>query len=110
MVLNKIIVFISILAFISCSKKREKDNDEIVLNENIQEKDGFYYIGDCEEHIGNLYSGSNHYYHGNGKLKGNFTLKNGIPEGHWEQYNTDGTKKLDIYFNEGKVIKRIKHN
>jgi antitoxin component YwqK of YwqJK toxin-antitoxin module len=108
--LKRLLILFGFFFLISCSEKRIKDIDEIVLSENIQEKNGFYHYGDCEEHIGNLYNGKNYYYHENGKIKGNFTLNNGVPEGHWEQFNSDGTKKIDIYFKEGKVIKKIKHN
>ncbi len=108
--IKKLTILIGIFFLISCSEKRTKDIDEIVLNENIQEENGFYHYGDCEEHIGDLYNGKNQYYHENGKVKGSFTLKNGTPEGHWEQFNLDGTKKIDIYFKKGRVIKKIKHN
>lgn len=107
---KRLLILFGFFLLISCSEKRIKDIDEIVLNENIQEKNGFYHYGDCEEHIGKLYNGKNYYYHKNGTIKGDYTLKNGIPEGHWKQFNSDGTKRIDIYFKEGKVIKKIKHN
>lgn len=94
----------------SCSKERIKDVDEIVLAEFIVEKNGIYYSGDCEVHIGKKFTGTGYYYYGNGKLKGNYTIKNGIPEGHWKQFNIDGTKSIDIFYKKGKVIQKIKHN
>jgi hypothetical protein len=66
-----------ILLSISCSNKRAKDIDEIVLHEIIQEVNGIYYEGDCEEHIGDKFSGSGNYFHENGKIKGSYEMKNG---------------------------------
>lgn len=108
--IKKSILLFCFLFLLSCTEKRVKDVDEIVLAEYIQEVNGFYHFGDCEDHIGKLYTGTDYYYHENGKIKGNYTLKNGIPEGHWEQFNSNGSKKIDIYFRQGKVIKKIKHN
>lgn len=101
---------IILIFLISCAEKRVKDVDEIVLHEIIQEVNGFYYEGNCEEHIGDKFSGSGNYFHDNGKIKGTYTLKNGLPDGHWEQFNENGTKKLDLYFKNGNLIKKIKTN
>lgn len=99
-----------ILLSISCSNKRAKDIDEIVLAEYIQEVNGVYYEGDCEEHIGEKFTGSGKYFHENGKIKGSYTLINGLPNGHWEQFYENGRKKLDLYFENGNLIKKIKTN
>ncbi|TDP57519.1 hypothetical protein BC748_2730 [Flavobacterium dankookense] len=107
--MNRLLIIL-VLFFISCSERRNKDFDEIVLHENIQEVNGIYYNGDCEEHIGSKFSGSANYFHDNGKIKGTSTLKNGLPDGHWEQFNENGTKKLDLYFENGNLIKKIKTN
>jgi antitoxin component YwqK of YwqJK toxin-antitoxin module len=104
-----IILLLTIISF-SCSKYRIKYIDEIVLHENIQEVNGIYYNGDCEDHIGSKFSGSGNYFYDNGKIKGTYTLKNGLPHGHWEQFNENGTKKLDLYFENGNLEKKIKTN
>ncbi len=98
------------LVFFSCSEKRKKDIDEIVLAEYIVEKDGIYFSGDCEIHIGDKFTGSSKYFYENGKVKGTYILKNGLPDGHWEQFNDDGTKKLDLYFENGNLLKKTKTN
>ena len=119
--LKKITILLFVLSFLSCESKRKKEADEIALNEmvieknfldilykeEIVEKNGKYYFGDCELHAKKYYTGSNKYYHENGKVKGTFTIEDGIPEGHWEQFNEDGSKKLDLYFEHGKVTKRL---
>jgi antitoxin component YwqK of YwqJK toxin-antitoxin module len=105
--LKKITILLIVLSFMSCESKRKKEADEIVLNEMVIEKNGKYYFGDCELHAKKYYTGSNKYYHENGKVKGTFTIEDGIPEGHWEQFNEDGSKKLDLYFEHGKVTKRL---
>jgi antitoxin component YwqK of YwqJK toxin-antitoxin module len=60
------------------------------------------------------------YFH-NGKIAEEFTWKNGVKEGHWIQYNDDGSKRgegnyvkgcldgLVIYY-AGKGVKRIEAN
>nr|WP_294936850.1 hypothetical protein [uncultured Flavobacterium sp.] len=106
---NVIILILLFSGFVSCQEKREKDSNEIVLAEFIVEKDGIYFSGDCEIHSENKFSGSSEYYHENGKIKGTYTIKNGLPDGHWEQFNSDGTKKLDLYFKNGSLLKKIKH-
>jgi len=105
-------LFIFVLLFsclISCSDKRKKDIDEIVLAEYIVEKNGIYYSGDCEIHIGDKFTGTSKYYHENGNIKGTYTIKNGLPDGHWKQFNSNGKKKLDLYFDNGSLLKKIKH-
>ena len=107
----KQLVFIIAIIFtlFSCSEKRVKHKDELVLAEFIIEKNGVYYEGCCESHIKDKFDGTGNYYHDNGKLKGNYTIKNGIPEGIWNIYNSDGSKKIDLYFKNGKIIKKIKY-
>jgi hypothetical protein len=29
-----------------------------------------------------------------------------LPVGHWEQFDSSGTKKLDLYFDNGDLIKK----
>jgi antitoxin component YwqK of YwqJK toxin-antitoxin module len=77
--LQKISLLLILFSFLSCGRNIEPD--EIVLNEMVVEKNGKYYYGDCEDHATEYYTGSNKYYHENGKVKGTFTIKNGIPEG-----------------------------
>lgn len=105
--LNRLTFIILPFLFFSCGRKMDKD--EIVLNEMVIEKSGKYYYGDCEEHATSFYTGTNTYYYENGRIKGTFTIKNGLPNGHWEQFNLDGSKKLDLYFENGKLIKKISH-
>jgi antitoxin component YwqK of YwqJK toxin-antitoxin module len=108
--MKQIILLISIIfTLFSCSEKRVKDKDELVLAEFIIEKNGVYYKGCCESHIGDKFDGIGNYYHDNGKLKGNYIIKNGIPEGIWNSFNSDGSKKIDLYFKNGKIIKKIKY-
>jgi antitoxin component YwqK of YwqJK toxin-antitoxin module len=105
---RNLLTFTILLLFLfGCGRQIYKD--EIVLNEMVIEKNGKYYYGDCEEHATKYYTGTNKYYHGNGKVKGTFTIKNGLPNGHWEQFNLDGSKKLDLYFEDGKLINKITH-
>lgn len=103
--LQKISFLVILLSFLSCGRKVEPD--EIVLNEMVVEKNGKYYYGDCEEHATEYYTGSDKYYYESGKVKGTFTIKNGFPDGHWEQFNEDGSKKLEIFFKDGKVTQRL---
>ena len=74
----------------------------------VIEKNGKYYYGDCDEHAINFYTGTDSFYHENGKVMGTFTIKNGLPNGHWEQFDSNGTKKLDLYFGNGDLIKKEK--
>jgi antitoxin component YwqK of YwqJK toxin-antitoxin module len=108
--MNRFLILLFLFFFISCSERRNKDIDEIVLHENIQEVNGIYYNGDCEEHIGDKFSGSGNYFHDNGKIKGSYKMKNGLPDGHWEKFHENGTKKMDLYFENGNLIKKIKTN
>jgi hypothetical protein len=106
---RQLFIITIIFTLFSCSEKRIKDKDELVLAEYIIEKNGIYYVGDCETHIGKKFDGKGNYYYENGKLKGNYIIKNGIPEGIWNRFNFDGSKKIDLYFKNGKIIKKIKH-
>ena len=98
-----------ILMINSCSDRRIKDKDEIVLHENIVEKKGVYYSGDCEIHSDKKYTGTDNYFFENGKVKGTYTIKDGLPNGHWSQFNENGSKKIDLYYEDGKLIIKIKH-
>lgn len=100
------VIFIIFIVFVSCQKSREKDFQEMVLSEEVYQKNGIYYTSDAN-HNDIEYSGEEKFYYENGKLKGKAIIKVGIPEGHWEYWNEDGTKKLDLYFENGIVTRRI---
>lgn len=85
---------------------RTIDEDEVVLNEEIIEKKGIYYSGDCDLHAVNKYTGTDTCYHENGKVKATFTIKDGFPNGHWEQFDTTGNKTIDLYFDNGQLVKK----
>lgn len=99
---------------VSCST-RHVDSDEAAfgnkLGEVIRENGGTYYSMD---HLGEKtkYTGTDTcYYYVNyrdKKIKSIYTLKDGIPEGHWQLFDDIGTKTVDIYFVSGKVTKREK--
>jgi len=98
-----------ILVAVSCGQKREKDSDEIVLNEMVIEKNGIYYEGDCEIHAKEKFSGEcKFYHHGNGKLKGVVLLANGLPTGHWKYWDSTGLKTLDLFYDKDNLIKKEK--
>lgn len=102
-----IILFISVLT-LSCSASREKDIDELLLSEFVYEINGIYYQH-AVNHKKVKYSGTLDFYHfRNGKLKGKVTIENGIPEGLWEYWYENGSKKLDLYFKKGIVTRKIK--
>ncbi len=102
-----IILFISILTM-SCSASREKDIDELLLSEFVYETNGIYYQH-AVNHKKVKYSGTLKFYHfENGKLKGKVTIQNGIPEGLWEYWYENGSKKLDLYFENGIVTRKVK--
>jgi len=83
------------------------DKDEIVFNDYVFEKDGIYYNVNCSTHSSyKKYTGTDTGYHDNRKIWGTSTVKNGLPDGHWEQFNSNGTKKIDLYFDDGKLIKK----
>src|ERR1017187_9097776 len=102
---SPVLLILGCIVFLfSNSCGRTKDPDELVLGEYIIEENGIYYRGDCEVHIEGRYTGTDSFYHDNGKLKGTYTLKNGLPDGHLEQYDTFGAKKVDLYFDTGDFI------
>jgi antitoxin component YwqK of YwqJK toxin-antitoxin module len=101
---------ILILSIISCQFERKRDKDELVLGDYIIEKNGVYYVGDCEIHSSEKYTGIDTFYFDNRKIKGTYSIKNGLPDGHWEQFNDNGTKKLDLYFENGNLTKKTKTN
>jgi antitoxin component YwqK of YwqJK toxin-antitoxin module len=94
-------ITIFVLTLVSCSSGRQKDPDEIVLHEMIQEKNGVYYWGDCEEHADTKYTGTDTCYQDNGKVKATYTIKNGLPNGHWKQFDTTGKLLRELYFDNG---------
>ena len=102
--LNRLTFTLLLLGLLGCG--RQMDKDELVLNEMVIEKNGKYYYGDCDEHATSFFTGTDTFYHENGKVKGTFTIKNGLPDGHWEQFDSNGTKKLDMYFINGDLIKK----
>ena len=105
----RLILFLLFINFFSCKSVRQKDPDEIVLHENIQEKEGLYYWGDCESHATTLCTTTDTCYHHGGKTKATYTLKDGLPNGHWQQFDTSGKKTLDLYFNNGLLVKKDSH-
>lgn len=102
-------IIFSLFLFVHLGCARQIDKDEIVLGDYIVEKNGKYYRGDCREHATRYYTGTDTFYHENGKVKGTFTIKRGLPDGHWEQFNFDGSKKLDLYYDNGKLINKVFH-
>jgi hypothetical protein len=99
---------------VSCST-RHVDLDEAVFENNlgevIREDGGIYYSMD---HLGEKtsYTGTDtcHYYvnYRDKRIKSIYSLKDGVPEGHWLLFDDVGTKTVDLYFVNGKVTKRIK--
>jgi antitoxin component YwqK of YwqJK toxin-antitoxin module len=101
----RLIFGVSFLLVYSCG--RTKDPDELFLSEVAFEKEGVYYNINCATHSNyKKYTGIDTCYYDNGKIKGTSIIKNGLPDGHWEQFNADGTKKLDLYFDNGDIIKK----
>jgi antitoxin component YwqK of YwqJK toxin-antitoxin module len=99
---------ILILLIFSCG--RTKDPDELVLSESVFEDDGIYYTNNCSTHSNYpKYTGTDTCYHENGKIKGTYTVKNGLPNGHWEQFDDNGVKKIDLYFDNGDLTKKVKY-
>lgn len=97
---------ISLLFVFSCG--RTKAPDELVLSEMIFEENGIYYKINCSTHSNyKKYTGTDTFFHDNGKIKGTYTIKNGLPNGHWEQFDSNGIKKIDLYFDNGDLIKKI---
>ncbi|MFC0878964.1 toxin-antitoxin system YwqK family antitoxin [Saccharicrinis sp. FJH2] len=97
-----------ILLTVSCVQKRERDSDEIVLNEMVIEKNGIYYEGDCEIHAKEKFTGECKFYHDNSKLKGVVYIEKGLPTGHWKYWDSTGLKTLDLFYDKGKLIKKEK--
>ncbi|MBN2728815.1 MAG: hypothetical protein JXR53_06285 [Bacteroidales bacterium] len=98
-----------ILISFSCERKREKDIDEIVLSEIVYEENGIYYVSDCELHSKKRFSGDCKFYHNNAQLKGSVHITNGLPDGHWEYWDSSGLKTIDMYYNEGILTNKEKH-
>ncbi len=94
-----------VILIISCS--RTKDIDEPALGENFFEQGGIYYSNNCATHSNyKKYNGTDTSYYDNGKIKATFTIKDGLPDGHWQKFNDHGTKKVDIYFDHGNFKKK----
>ena len=103
---NSALIIAIIFFTISCSDSRAKVDGELVLSESVYEENGIYY-----QHTSNhkkvKYSGKCvFYWHRNGNKKGIAIFENGLPEGHWEYWNEDGSKRLDLYFEEGKLMNK----
>ena len=97
-----------ILLIVSCVQNREKDSDEIVLNEMVFEKNGIYYEGDCEIHAKEKFTGECKFYHDNSKLKGFVKIENGLPTGQWKYWDTTGLKTLVLLYDKGNLIEKEK--
>mgnify|MGYP000252237377 CR=1 FL=1 len=96
-----------ILILLVCSCGRTKDPDELFLSEVAFEDNGIYYEINCATHSNyKKYTGNDTSYYDNGKIKATSNIKNGLPVGHWEQFDSSGTKKLDLYFDNGDLIKK----
>ena len=90
----------------SCAESRIMDPQELVLSESVYEENGFYYKHAVNhkkiKHTGKCLF----YWHSNGNKKGIAILENGLPHGHWEYWNEDSSKRLNLYFEKGKLIKK----
>ena len=86
------------------------DSDELVLSEIVIEKKGIYYEGDCEIHAKERFTGECKFYHDNGQIKGLVNINNGLPDGNWQYWDSNGIKILDIYYDNRKMIKKEKKN
>lgn len=107
---NRFLILIIGLLIVSCSESRIKDFDELVLSESVYEEKGIYYQH-AVNHKKVKYSGTCEFYHfKTGTLKGKAIIKNGLPNGHWEYWNENGSKRLDIYFENGEVIEKTTPN
>jgi antitoxin component YwqK of YwqJK toxin-antitoxin module len=104
---NTFFVLISLICLnVSCNKERIKDSNELVLSEYIIEKNGIYFEGEDELHAKIKYTGKCEFFHSNGQLKGLIYFEKGLPNGHWQYWDTSGVKAIDIFYNKGKVIKK----
>lgn len=106
---KRILIFSLIFFVIGCNH-RNKDIDELVLDDYISEKNGIYYFCDCEIHCNEkkiTRSGKNYYY--NLKIKNTWKLINGKPDSTWVYFDTLGNKKMEILFNDGEVKNKIKY-
>ncbi len=106
--LTQVLIIGLTLIVISCGHKREKDSAEIVSNEMVIEKNGIYYKGDCEIHAKEKFTGECKFYHDNSKLKGVVQIENGLPTGHWKYWDSTGLKTLDLFYDNGNLIKKEK--
>ena len=104
--LNRLTFILLLLSLFSCG--RTKDPDELVLSEVVFEDNGIYYSINCATHSNyKKYTGTDTFYYDKGKIKGTYAIQNGLPDGHWEQFDSNGTKKLYLYFDNGNLIKKL---
>lgn len=105
---SKLIFLILILIIVSCS--RTVDPNEVVWNDYVFEKNGIYYKVNCATHSNyKKYSGTDTVYFDNNRIKAISIVKNGLPTGHWVIFNANGTKRIDMYFENGKLLKKVIH-
>lgn len=101
------IVFCSALLFAGCSK-RDKEPEELVLDDYITEINGVYYLCECELHCGETkITSKGENYYANGRVKNTWALLDGYPDSLWCFYDSSGIKKLEILFDKGQTIRRI---
>lgn len=94
------------LIVVSCG--RTVDPDEVVWNDYVFEKNGIYYNVNCATHSNyKKYSGTDTVYFDKNKIKAISIVENGLPTGHWMLFNANGTKKIDMTFENGKLIKKV---
>jgi antitoxin component YwqK of YwqJK toxin-antitoxin module len=105
---TKLTFLILTLIIVSCG--RTVDPGEIVWNDYVFEKNGIYYKVNCATHSNyKRYSGTDTVYFDKNKIKAISIIEDGVPIGHWVLYNTNGTKKIDMYYENGKLLKKVIH-
>ena len=105
---TKLAFLILILIIVSCG--RTVDHDEVVWNDYVFENNGIYYNVNCATHSNyKKYSGTDTVYFDKNKIKAISIVKDGLPTGHWVLFNTNGTKKIDMYFDNGKLLNKVIH-
>jgi hypothetical protein len=107
--LNRYLLLLTLLFLGACRQARQPDPDELVLADWVFEEQGHYYRVNCADHSAREpYTGTDSCYYDNGRVKGTYTIVDGRPDGHWEQFNADGSKKLDLYYDNGVLQRKIK--
>jgi antitoxin component YwqK of YwqJK toxin-antitoxin module len=90
-------------ALLSCGRK--KLNSEVVWNDYVFEKDGIYYSVNCSTHSNyKKYTGCDTGYHDNWKIHGISNVVNGLPEGHWQVFDTAGKILTELFFKRGVLV------